>query len=201
MGFMNFGKKDKNDNMDSLDIPPPPPIEGVAQTNLNVLPQVPMQQEMPKFGQQPSMPKNNIFPPPKMSGEMSKLEDSFSMNSSSSLPDDIPMFGNTEQKGEKLKSFDEIFKPMPSKREDLQSQEKRAPIISSSDKQVFIEVGKYKKTLGELHLIQKTLKQTDVEISALIQDINDEEKTFSKLRTALSDVEKKLAYLEGGLLG
>jgi hypothetical protein len=224
MGFMKFGKKDKSNNMDELDIPPPPPIDSLdnmgiqpgnkkdifpsKKMSLPQMPNPPMPQAQQNFPPPPK-PKENFFPQ-----KQDKFEDmpptfdipDFRVSEKEAIPEfsqlDNPDIPESPQE-KRTTSFDQLFKPLPDKTPQtrMSVMPKKESLPTYEGAPLFIEVTKYKQILKDLNLIKRELKDTDEKISVIVGDINDEEKTFSSLNSTLNDIEKKLNSLEGSIFG
>ena len=179
MGFMKFMGKDKNKELDdSLDIPPPPPIES-AELEQSSPPKIPE----PKKDLFPSLPKEPLketTPPVKHDFDIPPIS--------------VSSKGFEEPKP---KPFDELLKPIhkEEKPKPLFGEKTRPPIA----KPIFVEVTKYKQILKDLNNLKKSLKESNEEVTKIVGDISIEEKTFSTLHQNLSNVEKKLVQLEQSL--
>jgi hypothetical protein len=209
MGFMKFGKKEKINELDGLDIPPPPPLDAMSAPQM---PQAPF--PTPKGGmalppQQGfrDMPMPGTFPPPKAAfpqkQDMIFGNQDTSGQSMSSLPDDIPLFQkkvpDINEPARPSESFENLFKPSSIEQKSEAPDEARQTQFKSLGQSIFIEVTSYKQILKDLSIVKKSLTDADAQINALVGDINDEEKMFSSLHSTLSDVEEKLGKLEGSI--
>jgi hypothetical protein len=209
MGFLTFGKKDKN-SLDDLDIPPPPPLENFDSSmdkklnfqNQEAMPPMmpPLQPQQMQRNVQP--PQQNIFPPPSQAKMDEPSFDIPDFKLDAKMPDDFSDFGKKEEIGKADKpSYEQLFKPLPTKME-IPKKQKVAELFPgnySDSKQVFIEVGKYKNLLKDFAAVKKSLKQCDDELGNVVGVIDEEEKTFSKLHDTLLQVEEKLTQLEKGI--
>jgi hypothetical protein len=207
MGFMNFGKNEKKNQMDDLDIPPPPPLDNlgmpppppamggqqVAKSRMDedLFPPLPPMNQ----GMGGDIPKPDFGMPPAPASEPTL---DFSMESFQPQPT-TPMFEKKEEpKKKEEKSYEEDYKPAPQREE---SRDMFAFHNITADNSVFIEVTKYKKVVKDLNLLKKSLKDTDDKIDTIIGDISEEEKTFSSLHGILKDVEDKLHVLDDSIFG
>ncbi|MDO8480743.1 MAG: hypothetical protein Q7S65_02885 [Nanoarchaeota archaeon] len=201
MGFFGFGKKKQQEEM--LDIPPPPPMEGMPAQRQD-------SHDMPDFGSFPPMGQDtHDFPE---MHDLPPLHDDFPPTMHDDFP---PMNTQPDQRQPDLsrKSFAELFAPkqeswapsmsqmssspppMPSMPPPMPPQAPSMQRMASS-RPLFVEIGKYREVIKELNTIKKSLRETDAEIKELVTDIEDEERTFTKLNKGLQDVEAKLSDLE-----
>jgi len=252
MGLFNFKKSAKPESDDSLDIPPPPPMEGAG---MEEIPPPTDHPDMPTAGHEMLPPEAHAMPPPEMpdthdipappsfpgNEEMpppgpdlqnippppgleqhdmpppgleqhdmppSGLEQhdmpgpSFPPPGLDSMPHEEPTFPPPEVPQDKFPLPHELPNDFPPAHPDEPKEAKPFDTLLHKPeigRPLFVEIGKYKGVLKDLNGVKKSLKLADDELSELVSDVQDEEKTFSKLHGSLVDVEKKLMELESSL--
>jgi hypothetical protein len=199
-----FKKKNKTDDLDGLDIPPPPPIESDSSKDTPKKEPATLDSLDVKSGM-PEMPplqaddsKDNTL----SSGDDMKGIDIPPISAHSQMPPlpKEPVFPKQDKGLSEPKPFEDLFKPpQEAHKEAPKELPLRKPTHITEDKTIFIEVTKYKQVLKDLNSLKKSLKESNTKVSDIVGDINDEEKIFSELHTNLSDIDQKLGQLENSL--
>ncbi len=199
MGFLSFGKKDnKMPNMaDSLDIPPPPPMD-----NFKSMPEMPPM-GMPPMGAAPALsdsgmqrqsmrlpkeqPIQGFDIPPISQSDMAipKMQDN-SFFAKKESPMQMP----------EVPQFESAFEEQEPPKRNSRTQKVAVPQSIQSGKPIFIEVTEYRQIVKNVSDIKETLKSADEEINSLMADLAAEDKAFESISKILSDVEERLSGLE-----
>ena len=211
MGFLKFLKREKKDTLDELDLPPaPPPLEGFDE-NLPELPDFPdfgeekisAPREMRKFdfseeeqdmqdfgkGQMPSFPINEN-PPEPIAPVMSPPQISEPSPSPPSIPQEMP---KPEQPSQEQISAPDIY---PKIERRLFTQEKRFLRERPSGKTIYVKVDNFKTTLGSINLVRSDLRKSEEALMKLENIKNAKDKSFDKVRDSISDLQKKLIFID-----
>ncbi|MCK5282316.1 MAG: hypothetical protein KAK00_02810 [Nanoarchaeota archaeon] len=219
MGFMNFMKKGTDTELDnSLDIPPPPPPIENSDSNQpffqadkakaafdEKMPPPPMPKAPHQDSPVSDQAQKHVFDiPPISSSDKLQIRPEQSPGQMGIPNDASSVFpGKKEQKPSM--QFDEFLgsKSIPEEKQQKHlfgyKTKETKTLHAIPEKQIFIEVTKYRRILKELNNMKKSLKQNDDEVSVLVGDLADEERTFSKLHSNLSEIEKKLVELESSI--
>jgi hypothetical protein len=189
---MGLFKKKQTVNNDMMDIPPPPPMEGFSQDNSIPLP------DAPQFGEQAPLPPDQQIPgmddfplPPMPEENQNMLPPEQETRNAFEIPPIKAKVNSEAPKAKKPSAFESLKEEAtPEEHHDIKSAN------FSAGNNTFIEVGKYRQILRELDNIKKSIKVSNDEVNALVNEINEEEKVFASLNNSLTSIEKKLSQLD-----
>ena len=191
MAFLKFLKKEKKkEDLSELDLPPaPPPLEGFEEEK-------PMQ-DITDFGDDKkfdfSMDKER-FP------ELPDLEES-----STSIP---PLSSHRSAIPTPEEATSEVQEAYPKPRGRLFSHEKSYEPAATGEqtqgfdqivktgKTVYVRVEKFKLMLGTVNMVRNDLKNSDEALLKLENIKNSTDRSFEKVRSSLTDLQKKLIFID-----
>ena len=185
MGFLKFLQRKKRNDIGEFDLPPaPPPLEGFEGSSSSGL---------PDFGiEDPDIPDFNFPDELKEKSDAKSFSDFETKDKFATIPT-ISAPPIPEVHAEELE--DEEMLPeqiQPAAKKPVQEKVARMPFGTS----LYIRVDKFKATLGSINVLRNDLKKADEALMKLENIKVSEEKSISRMKSSLDDLQKKLVFID-----
>ena len=205
LGFLKFLKRDKKQDLGSLDLPPEPPsLEGFD----DKLPDMPDFHEISAESKdfEFNFPENKdldfgkdfeITPPKEQ--ELPKFD---RMESTVPAPVQLPEFlpvsrmpqsQAAEQESQPIQSIPEPDYDGHGKIFNHEGIDLVRPMIG---KESYVRVEKFKMILGGINIVRDSLRKSDESFMKLENIKNTEDKSFDKVKSSLDDLQRKLIFID-----
>ena len=212
VGFLKFLKRDKEQDLDSLDLPPQPPkLDGFDDN----LPDVP---DFPEMGAHPDKDFKFDFPEDKeMDFEKEFGIDSQRDNKMPEFPD-FPAEEKTPVMPAQMPALAPAKSIMPPQEDDSGEEEEPQQAQSSYEpdyemprrlfhhekralsrpirKEVYVRVERFKIGLDGISMIRNSLRKSDEALLKLESIKNAKDRSFDKVKSSLEDLQKKLIFID-----
>ena len=220
VGFLKFLKRDKKQDLTSLDLPPEPPKMQGFDDNLPDIPGFPEMSahdpdndgndfkfDFPEnknndFGSEFSMsaqPKEEKMP------EMPEFPD-MGKKMQPVIPAPMPVFSSAPQIiptpqpqdidwKEEPQQVQEMPEPSYERPRKLFHHEKRS-LGMPAKKEVYVRVDKFKMALDGIGMIRNSLRKSDEALLKLESIKNEKDRSFDKAKSSLEDLQKKIMFID-----
>ena len=200
MSFLKFLKREKKkEGLEELDLPPaPPPLEGFDEDMS--MPEFPdirgkQSEEMPEF----NFPEEDFQ---RMNKEAAKNFPDFPRQEKPVLMPSIsatsyvqPQFAEEMPEAEENQQAP-IEQPDMPPREKIALSHGKKPVRVPMGNSLYLKVDRFKIALGSINVVRNDLRKSEEALMKMENIKSMEEKSMSKIRSSLDDLQKKLVFVD-----